>query len=185
MKYEARVFQMKSGQRCVLRSPEPGDAAQRIAFLRQVNGETSFMARGADDAPGDAALVADVIAEQLEDAAVLEIAAFFGGEMIACGGISPVSRSYPRKRHRAQFGICVRKRFWSEGLGGEILTALLREAPGMGFSQVELTVVSDNVRAQRLYRRLGFEEIGRMPDALRYEDGSCRDEIWMVNRLKG
>ena len=105
--------------------------------------------------------------------------------MIACGGISPVSRSYPRKRHRAQFGICVRKRFWSEGLGDEILTALLREAPGMGFSQVELTVVSDNVRAQRLYRRLGFEEIGRMPDALRYEDGSCRDEIWMVNQLKG
>lgn len=183
MRYPAREFRMKCGETCVLRSPEPGDAAQRVVFLKQVNGETSFMARSAGDAPGDVELVAEVIAEQLEDDVTLEIAAFLDGRMIACGGIGPASRGYPRKRHRAQLGVCVRKSCWGEGLGSGILQALFQEAPGMGFSQIELTVVAANARARRLYQRLGFLEAGRMPNALRDEDGSCSDEIWMVKRL--
>ena len=183
MKYIARRFRMKNGEYCVLRSPEPRDAAQRIAFLKQVNAETSFMARGADGSPADVEMVAELLCDQLEDEAVLEIAAFSGDEMIASGGISPLARAYPRKKHRAAFGICVKKAYWGCGLGGAIIVALADEAARLGYAQIELTVVSDNLRARRLYERKGFENVGRMPDALRYADGSCRDEIWMVRRL--
>lgn len=183
MKYIARRFKMKSGEYCVLRSPEPRDAAQRIAFLKAVNAETNFMARGADDSPTDEMLVADMLDDQLGDALVLEIAAFFADEMIACGGISPASRAYPRKRHRASFGICVRKDFWAQGIGSAILEALTISAAQMGYSQIELTVVSDNIRAISLYEKSGFVQVGCMPDALKLEDGSCCDEIWMVKRI--
>lgn len=185
MKYIARRFKMKGGEYCVLRSPEPQDAAQRIAFLRTVNAETPFMARGAKDSPADETMVAELLADQLEDELDLEIAAFFGDEMIASGGISPVSRAYPRKRHRASFGICVRRAFWGQGIAGAIIDALIAEAAKMGYSQIELTVVSDNLRARGLYQRCGFAEVGCMPDALRYEDGSSRDEIWMVRKIGG
>jgi len=174
---------MKNGEYCVLRSPEPRDAAQRIAFLRQVNSETDFMARGAGDSPVDEALVAELLGEQLEDEACLEIAAFVGDEMAASGGISPVARAYPRKRHRAGFGICVKKAFWGKGLGGAIIAVLMDEAAKLGYTQIELTVVSDNIRARRLYEKCGFESAGCMPDALKYEDGTCRDEIWMVRKI--
>lgn len=174
---------MKGGEHCVLRSPEPWDAAQRIAFLRTVNAETPFMARGASDSPADESVVADLFADQLEDKAVLEIAAFVGDEMVASGGISPVSRAYPRKRHRASFGICVKKAYWGQGLGTAIIDELTAEAAKLGYAQIELTVVSDSLRARGLYERCGFETVGCMPNALRYEDGSCRDEIWMVKRL--
>lgn len=183
MKYIARRFRMKNGAYCVLRSPEPTDAAQRIAFLRQVNGETPFMARGADDSPADEAIVAEILADQLEDELVVEIAAFCGDEMIACGGISPVARAYPRKKHRALLGICVRKKFWGQGLGSAIIAALAEESARLGYGQIELTVVSDNLRARGLYERCGFETVGCMPAALKYEDGSCCDEIWMVRRI--
>ena len=168
MKYIARRFQMNNGEYCVLRSPEFRDAAQRIAFLRQVNSETPFMARGADDSPTDEEMVAGLLDEQIEDSMTLEIAAFIGDEMAACGGISPVSRAYPRKKHRAGFGICVKKAYWGQGLGGKIISALSDEAMKMGYTQIELTVVSDNVRARKLYERCGFVNVGCMPDALRY-----------------
>ena len=184
MKYIARRFRMKSGEYCVLRSPEPGDAAQRVSFLRQVNGETDFMARGSEDSPADIDLVADMLYDQLEDELTLEIAAFAGDEMIACGGISPATRAYPRKRHRASFGICVKKAHWGQGIAGAILNALADEAGKMGYGQIELTVVDDNLRARRLYEKCGFRETGRVPDALRYEDGSCRDEIMMIRQIK-
>ena len=183
MKYIARRFRMKGGEFCVLRSPEPWDAAQRIAFLKTVNAETPFMARSAEDSPTDEMLVADMMDDQLEDDLVLEIAAFSGDEMIACGGISPVSRAYPRKRHRASFGICVRKAFWDQGIGSAILNALADSAVQMGYSQIELTVVSDNQRAIALYEKSGFVYAGCMPDALKLEDGTCCDEIWMVRKI--
>lgn len=183
MKYIARRLKLKNGSYCLLRSPEPGDAAARIDFLRAVNSETDYMARGANDSPADDAVVAEILADQLEDDAAMEIAAFAGDEMIACGGISPVSRAYPRRRHRASFGICVRKAHWGQGLGTAILRALAAEAKKLGYAQIELTVVSDNHRARSLYAHCGFEQAGCMPNALRYEDGSSRDEIWMVRKL--
>ena len=63
MKYIARRFKMKGGEFCVLRSTESWDAAQRIAFLKAVNAETPFMARGAEDSPEDEALVADMLSK--------------------------------------------------------------------------------------------------------------------------
>ena len=183
MKYIARRFRMKGGDHCVLRSPEPSDAAQRIAFLKMVNAETPFMARGANDSPADGEMVADLIADQLEDDWVIEIAAFIGDEMIASGGVGPVSRAYPRKRHRASLGICVRRAYWGQGIASAIIDALAAEAARIGYSQIELTVVSDNLRARALYERCGFRQVGCMPNARRYEDGTFRDEIWMVKEI--
>lgn len=181
MRWPEEIFALKDGKLCALRSPEPTEAARRIAFLRCVNGETDFMARSADDSPSDVGTVADMIAEQLDDERTLEIAAWTAdGEMIACGGISPVSRSQPRRAHRAQLGIAVLRKYWGQGIGGSILERLIEAAPELGFLQIELTVAEGNERAIGLYRRFGFRETGRTPRALRYEDGTFADEICMV-----
>jgi [ribosomal protein S18]-alanine N-acetyltransferase len=49
---------------------------------------------------------------------------------------------------------------WGQGIGTALLTALLAEADRRGCTQVFLEVRIDNTRAQRLYRRYGFTEIG-------------------------
>jgi len=181
MRWLEEIAALKNGKLYALRSPEPAEAARRIVFLRRVNGETDFMARGAKDSPSDEGLVADMIAEQQDDDRMLEIAAWSAdGEMIACGGISPVSRSQPRRRHRAQLGIAVLREYWGQGIGRAILERLIEAAPELGFLQIELTVVEGNERAIGWYRRFGFRETGRTPRALRYEDGTFADEICMV-----
>jgi [ribosomal protein S18]-alanine N-acetyltransferase len=49
---------------------------------------------------------------------------------------------------------------WGRGIGTALLRALLAEAARRGCTEVFLEVRTDNDRAQRLYRRHGFTEIG-------------------------
>ncbi len=49
---------------------------------------------------------------------------------------------------------------WGQGTGSALLQALLAEAARRGCTEVFLEVRTDNGRAQRLYRRYGFTQIG-------------------------
>src|SRR5215471_14764878 len=56
--------------------------------------------------------------------------------------------------------IAVAAHQWGRGTGSALLEALLAEAARQGCTEVFLEVRTDNMRAQRLYRRYGFVEIG-------------------------
>ena len=56
--------------------------------------------------------------------------------------------------------IAVRRDQWGTGLGGLLLTELLRAATAFECAEVMLECRIDNVRAQKLYERFGFEAIG-------------------------
>jgi ribosomal-protein-alanine N-acetyltransferase len=56
--------------------------------------------------------------------------------------------------------IAVRRDQWSTGLGSRLLTELLRAATAFECAEVMLECRVDNVRAQKLYERFGFEPIG-------------------------
>jgi ribosomal-protein-alanine N-acetyltransferase len=49
---------------------------------------------------------------------------------------------------------------WGMGIGSALLTALLTEAARRDCTEVFLEVRTDNVRAQRLYRRYDFTDVG-------------------------
>jgi len=49
---------------------------------------------------------------------------------------------------------------WGQGTGSALLEALLAEAARRGCAEIFLEVRTDNTRAQRLYRRYGFSQIG-------------------------
>ncbi|HUJ08362.1 MAG TPA: ribosomal protein S18-alanine N-acetyltransferase [Streptosporangiaceae bacterium] len=56
--------------------------------------------------------------------------------------------------------LAVAAEHWGHGIGSALLEALLAEAERRGCSEVFLEVRTDNMRAQRLYRRYDFAEIG-------------------------
>ncbi|MGW3418712.1 ribosomal protein S18-alanine N-acetyltransferase [Streptomyces phaeochromogenes] len=56
--------------------------------------------------------------------------------------------------------IAVSREHWGTGLGAMILTELLRAATAFECAEVMLECRVDNVRAQKLYERFGFEAIG-------------------------
>lgn len=60
------------------------------------------------------------------------------------------------KRHVARLGVAVSQTHRGQGLGQQMVTALLYEADLMGIRKVWLTVRADNYDAIRLYERTGF-----------------------------
>lgn len=69
------------------------------------------------------------------------------------------------------------------GLGGALVRACHRVARDeMGLVQVHLEV-RGGLGLEGFYARHGYELVGRLPGALRFEDGSVHDEVLMVHRL--
>jgi ribosomal-protein-alanine acetyltransferase len=66
------------------------------------------------------------------------------------------------------------------GIGRELVAALMKEAVQRGASEVFLEVRADNPGAQALYRSFGFEEIGVRP---RYYQPDDVDAIVMKGRV--
>lgn len=56
--------------------------------------------------------------------------------------------------------IAVARAYWSKGIGSALLAELLAEARRRRCVAVFLEVRADNPRAQKLYQRFGFEEVG-------------------------
>ena len=71
---------------------------------------------------------------------------------------------------------------WGTGIGSALLEALLDEAARRGCTEVFLEVRADNARAQRLYRRHQFTEIGIRRG---YYQPSGADAVVMKRRLAG
>ncbi len=77
-----------------------------------------------------------------------------GDEVVGYAGLC----AYDHEAYVQTIG--VRTDRWGQGLGTRLLEALLREAARRGNDEIVLEVRADNDRAQRLYRRYGFDAVG-------------------------
>ncbi|RBY91875.1 ribosomal-protein-alanine N-acetyltransferase [Blastococcus sp. TBT05-19] len=82
--------------------------------------------------------------------------------------------AYADEAHVATIGVTGTRQ--GEGIGAQLLDALLAEADRRRSPVVLLEVRADNELAQGLYRRRGFAEIGRRP---RYYQPSGTDAVVM------
>jgi ribosomal protein S18 acetylase RimI-like enzyme len=104
---------------------------------------------------------------------------FLGQELV---GIVGVGREQGIKERHTAFvrSMYVAPSVRSQGVGQRLMSAALQEALSWpGIEQVFLAVTAGNQPALKLYRRLGFTEVGRMPRALQV-GGTYFDEIHMV-----
>ena len=89
----------------------------------------------------------------------------------------------PLRQHWATvFRVQVHPSRQSSGLGRVLMTgvhAIAREA-GLEFLHLG---ARDGTGADGFYRRLGYQEVGRLPGAIRVGPGDDRDEILLVCRL--
>jgi ribosomal-protein-alanine N-acetyltransferase len=86
--------------------------------------------------------------------------------------------AYPDEAHVATIGVATARQ--GEGIGAQLLDALLGEADRRGSPVVLLEVRADNEVAQGLYRRRGFAEIGRRRG---YYQPSGADAVVMKREL--
>ncbi|MBA4861428.1 ribosomal protein S18-alanine N-acetyltransferase [Streptomyces sp. PSKA54] len=90
------------------------------------------------------------------------VVAQYGERLLGYAGLAVTGSG--DDEHSAMVGdvqtIAVAREQWGTGLGGRLLTELLRAATAFECTEVLLECRVDNIRAQKLYERYGFEPIG-------------------------
>ena len=182
MKICEKTITLKNGQTCVLRSAEAKDAAQLVDVIKTVAGETYYLIRKPEEVTytveKELGMIADMEAAERQTLIVAEVE----GEIAGTCSLHTAGK-YSRIRHRSSFGISILQKYWGIGLGTAMMTALMETAVSLGYEQIELEVVGDNDRGIALYKKLGFVETGHMPGALKLDDGSYCDNVYMMRKL--
>ena len=80
-------------------------------------------------------------------------------------------------------GLAVLKEYWGLGVGVALIDTVAQAAQARGVQLLELEVIQGNVRAQRLYERMGFRTVGEHPNAIRLKDGTLLTENLMAMDL--
>ncbi|GGL63400.1 GNAT family N-acetyltransferase [Wenxinia marina] len=89
-----------------------------------------------------------------------------------------------RRAHRMEVGpMLVMPEAQGTGTAAALVDALTAEARAVDVLQLELEVASDNSRAIAFYRKVGFEETGRIVRSVRTESGGFLDDLSMMRRL--
>lgn len=173
---------LKDGTECVLRNPNSSDAASILQHLIQTSGETEYMARYPDEIHMTEAEEAAYLREVEASSNAIMIAAVIDGTIVANAGFNPVA-PFEKYRHRAEFGISIKKDYWGLGIGSVLLNACLEAARLAGYRQMELEVVADNERAIALYQKFGFQTYGIREHSFLCRDGHFETEYLMLCNL--
>lgn len=183
MVYEKEEFIGKSGKTYMLRSPEPADAEKMLHYLKTTARETEYGLSYPEEIDFTVEDEEKFIASFASDKRSIMIAAFDGDQLV---GYANLGCDLEKKKtaHRATFGIALVKSAWGQGLGNKIMLGLIAFAKEAGYEQIELEVVSSNVPAVNLYKKLGFEVYGQRPQSLKLKNGSYYGELLMVLDLR-
>ena len=153
------------------------DAQEIINYLNIIGGESDNLLF---DANG---FHMSVEAEEnfIENLTNFRTSALFIGKIdneIACVG-SILSSQRDRIAHQAEIAISVKKKFWGLGVGTHLMQTIINYAKSNGQTEIlHLGVIEDNYNAISLYKKMGFEEIGRYKKFLKI-NGQYKDEILM------
>lgn len=103
-------------------------------------------------------------------------------EMIGAFYLKP---NWPgRAKHVANAGFIVAPAWRNRGMGWLLGATMLEYAKRLGYRSIIFNLVfSENQRALHLWNRLGFRELGRIPCAVRKDDGSYQDAVIMWRSL--
>ena len=164
----------------IIREAVPDDAEKMISYLNQVGGESDNLLHGKNEFT----VLVEGVKRKLAMSKVSEnsvvLIALENDEIIARAEIDGY---YPaRIRHRAIFSISVRKDYWDQGIGTEMIESIFEQAKKMKIRIIELEVIADNVRAIHLYHKMGFVDIGTYKDYF-FVNGMYKDAMVMQKLL--
>lgn len=182
MEYKLREIILRNGQICLLKSPTENDARDILEHLKQTSAETDYMARYEDEITMTIEQESIYLSKLLTNPKECMISAVIDGQLAANAGFRCVA-PYDKYRHRAAFGISVKKLYWGMGVGFIVLDAMIEAAKAAGYEQLELDVVADNKRAVALYEKVGFKIYATRNKCFKYRDGSYGAEHLMMLEL--
>ena len=106
--------------------------------------------------------------------------AFDGGSLI--GYVAVIGGAANRNKHRAQIAVGVLSTHRKRGIGTGLFLSMEEWARATGLHRLELTVVTDNKPALRLYKKMGYTIEGVRTHSLTIQDAYV-DEYYLAKLL--
>lgn len=165
-------------ERTVIRPADPAEAGRLLDLVGRIDGESDFLPREPGERPvwcAGAGHPAAGLAAFLARAHCALFVALADGEPV--GFLSASGGRLARNRDVVILSAGILRDHRGNGIG----TSLFREAESWarntGARRLELTVVTANAGAERLYRRLGYVDEGTMRDSLRIRGASFDERL--------
>ncbi|MDO5062054.1 MAG: GNAT family N-acetyltransferase [Peptostreptococcaceae bacterium] len=182
MKYTPEIFELKDGRICKIREIEEKDAAETVEYLKTVMGESDFLYSYPEEITMSAEEEAKMIKGFNESDSTLMLVVKMDGRLIANAMITRLTKK--KMCHRGNVAVSVLKEFWNLGIGKKLLLCLEDYAKEWGLSQLELDYFSGNERGRVLYEKIGFIQVGEIPNAFILKDGTRYNNIKMVKGIQ-
>ena len=160
----------------IIREAVPDDAEKMISYLNQVGGESDNLLIGENEFTVPIEGVKRKLAMSKDSENSIVLIALENDQIIARAELEGY---YPaRIRHRAKFSISVKKEYWNQGIGTEMIKRIFEQAKNLKIRIIELEVIADNERGINLYHKMGFADIGIYKDYF-FVNGIFKDAVVM------
>ena len=164
----------------IIREAVPDDAEKMISYLNQVGGESDNLLIGENEFTVPIEGVKRKLAMSKDSENSIVLIALENDQIIARAELEGY---YPaRIRHRAKFSISVKKEYWNQGIGTEMIKRIFEQAKNLKIRIIELEVIADNERGINLYHKMGFADIGIYKDYF-FVNGIFKDAVVMQKIL--
>jgi len=165
----------------ILRCPTEQDAAELSKLRIKIDGETENL----DREPGENLLTPEDFQKLIYEDSIANTALFLVAEVESkiIGFARCEGSKLRRFRHKAEFGICISKNYWGNGIGKALLENILCWADAVGIEKISLTVVETNTSAIQLYKNFGFREEGLLINDRIHKDGKYYNTVVMGRLL--
>ena len=182
MEFAAITKRDKLGREIVLRSAGEEDAQTLIDYMRITSTESPYLIREPEEVTLTLEQERAFLRSVQDSDRELMLLAFLDGAHTGNCSVMSAGR-FSRYRHRCSVGIALYKTYWGCGIGRLMMETVLNEAKKLGYEQAELEVVAGNESAIALYKSLGFQVYGSLPNNMKYQDGTYADMYWMMKKL--
>lgn len=115
----------------------------------------------------------------IENGHMIHLVAEVGGKVVAGGEVGLLT---DERSHTGYLGIGMVKSKRGIGLGKALMQALIELSKRAGLQILILDVFATNTTAIKLYAKMGFREVGRIPKGV-YRDGGYIDLVRMTREL--
>lgn len=170
-------MELKNGMKLKIEKAKRHDAGQVLDYLNLVGGESDNLLFGANEFT----MSLEAEEEFIENLETSKVSALFVGKIdneVVCIG-SAMAPLRQRIAHQAEVAISVKKKYWGLGIGTHLMQAIIDFSRQNGTTEIlHLGVRYGNDEAINLYRKMGFEEMGRYHNFFKI-NGQYYDEILM------
>lgn len=174
-----KTIKLKSGREVVLRLPQISDAKALADYINELVDEDTFISSRKQTVEDEEAYIKSML-KKINTNKEVHIVVMVNDKKVAAVDIFNLG---VRKEHVGELQINIHKDYRGEGLGQILMKeALLLAQEVLKLKIVTLTCFSVNDVAMGLYKKLGFETFGSLPEGLKYKDNYI-DEIYMYKKL--